>query len=85
MAVSRLTAWIRPQPATVLPPGAAAGTALTRLKPGYSQDCLISPVGADLSLRVVGADDPSVRSAKISLPDTFTNAFAQKVPAGGDR
>ncbi len=64
---------------------AAYVAALTRLKPVYSKDGLISPVGADLSLRVVGADDPSVRSAKISLPDTFTNAFAQKVPAGGER
>lgn len=52
--------------------------ALTRLKPVYSKDGLISPAGAELSLRVVAADDPSVRNANIVLSDTFTNAFAQK-------
>jgi NitT/TauT family transport system substrate-binding protein len=75
----------------VIPPEYTLGdrtayvAALTRLKPVYSKDGLISPVGVELSLRVVSADDPSVRNARISLPDTFTNAFAQKVPAGVDR
>ena len=72
--------------ARVMPPEHALGNmdlfvrSIRSSIPMYSPDGRFSREGAETALKVLREFDPAVRSAKIDLAATYTEAFVDKVP-----
>ena len=63
------------------PDKALFATSITRMKTCFSPDGIIPADGPRQVLDILATSDPSLRSAGVTLSDTYTNAFVEKVAA----
>ena len=69
-------------PAEIVGPDKALfATSITRMKTCFSPDGLIPADGPPQVLDILATSDPSLRNARVALPNTYTNAFVEKAPA----
>lgn len=88
--IVRADRWIQaasPEDITAALPAAIVGPdkalfakSITRMKSCFSPDGVIPADGPPQVLDILATSDPSLRTARVALPGTYTNAFVEKVP-----